>query len=228
MQEVTNEENKVILFLSKVVDVVLTILLTLWKVVKSLIFRILVILSIVIWLGWFGFTKVTEFTNKHEAIYQPLIVWAFPRLQAPVYWVEKKPIEILTPVVVEPIKEKEVQHLTIEEKRAIIYKVAKNYPKQVERIWMLESTEGEITPETDPTALHLFCHNLGLTNDFGFDPQGKGTGQRCFNTFEESVEAVDSLLTKFLGMYTLNESLCLYSGHGVTNTCTYLDNYKTL
>ena len=199
-----------------------------WKVVSNRWF----IGGFIVLIAITGFMLATNaginYVNKNEPVRQPMIIWDWPTIQTPLYFRERKPTIILTPVVVEPTKDKKVEELTKEEKRAIIYEVAKNYPRQIERIWLLETTEGMITENSDPTATHVFCNRLGLTNEFGFDPQGRGTGNRCFNTFEDSVKAVDELLTDFLGKYTLNQALCLYSGNGVTNACNYLEKYMTL
>jgi hypothetical protein len=84
------------------------------------------------------------------------------------------------------------------------------------RVWNNETGRGT-SRSTDPTALHTYCKNKGMTNEFGYDPQDK----LCFPTFQDSVNTVSAWWDKCLKNSTLLACIHSYSG----NTPSYVTKF---
>jgi len=89
----------------------------------------------------------------------------------------------------------------------------------IDKIWLLESTRG-----TAESGYHKDCESIGKTNEFGY---GVYQGL-CYNTFEESVYAVDEWLAEYIPKIGLNSTLCLYNTGKTIESCNYAKNYRNL
>jgi len=142
----------------------------------------------------------------------------------------QKPIELHSPIkhikLARPrnydvlgFKPAMAENITKEDKHAIIMGAGLGWI--VEKINTLESTNGTATE-----GHHKFCESIGKTNEFGFFKNGNRF--HCFDTFEESVKDVTARLAEMLETMTLPEALCLYSGHGQVNDCSYWRDFQKL
>lgn len=92
---------------------------------------------------------------------------------------------------------------------------AQPHAKQIMHIWEHETSKGKAS-KSDPTALHNKCSAKGKTNEFGYSP----FDVTCFDTFEESVQAVERWLEK-----EDRRALCRYNKGTDETNCTYVSNY---
>jgi hypothetical protein len=89
--------------------------------------------------------------------------------------------------------------------------LASRHPKEIEYIWVKESSKGR---NPDKTALHNICKAQGKSNEFGY---GGIRDLKCFDTFQDAVNAVDSWLDTRTA-----ESLCYYNTGIRNNNCDYI------
>lgn len=140
----------------------------------------------------------TKFTQAQQKLISPL-----PHLKASQISGESAHLVIPTPTSV-PTK----------------LDIIKKYPHAdiLERIHFLESTNGKATH-----GYHKGCEDKGKSNEFGYGVYN----HVCFDTFEDSVEAVSSWFTKHLEKASLGEALCIYNLGIKENTCDYAQNFLT-
>jgi hypothetical protein len=157
--------------------------------------------------------SVNRFFDENTFAYHKMID---VKLQLPVTIEKRSPEVIYVKVSAEGKTSKE---LTQKEKEVAIQK--SSYSKILTGIWILETEKGS---NKNKDAHHNECNNLGLTNEFGY----RALDNYCFNSFTESVEAVDKWIDEQLQTKTVSEVLCYYSSGKVESTCAYAQNYKAL
>lgn len=91
-----------------------------------------------------------------------------------------------------------------------------------ETIHVNESSKGKNT--SDPTALHLYCRNLGKWNEIGYNPQNK----YCFNSKQEAQNFVARYIQRNCNGKTLNECLCYWNTGTASESCHYSNNNLSL
>lgn len=163
---------------------------------------------------------------KREYFYQMQnIIDIDVKFKSPFVKVEKPIRTVLSPV--KEIKQvenrpeyKDPLDLSYQDKETIIKEYA-SYPKLVRNFWAMESSKGK---NTDRTAHHIECRKKGQTNEFGF----AALDDVCFDSFEESVIAVDSWIAKELETKSVNELFCYYRYGKATNSCDYAMYIKLL
>lgn len=97
---------------------------------------------------------------------------------------------------------------------------ASRYPSFIDHIWERESGRG-----TNLAGLAGRCAAKGMTNEFGYYPQGKW----CFKTFAEAVTRIERWREKEAGGLSDSQALCYYNGAGKVNSCAYLTyNFKAM
>lgn len=109
--------------------------------------------------------------------------------------------------------------LTQSEKEKII--LAQPHGNTIYNIWILESNKGEAK-----SGHHLYCSDQGLSNEFGYGVWGKH--KTCFESFEESVEAVNNWLNREMESKTISQTLCKWNTGQATESCSYAYNFKRL
>ena len=154
--------------------------------------------------------------------------WSFIRISAfyDAYKVEfRSPIELKWPVIIIPRPTQAPIKKPIEEQKKdayvpltpemIVY--SSKYPDFIDHIWFRESGRGT---NINPNALNVYCKKKGMSNEFGFYPQGNW----CFPSFQASVERLEKWYEDNSDL-TDNQKLCYYNGAGKVNQCAYL-GYK--
>ncbi len=144
--------------------------------------------------------------------------------------IEKRvPLAVLSPVVATKMnvidtKDGEAVHkeLTLEAKKQIVKNT--KYPFIISGIWMNETTQGKGRNDNDPTNHQSNCAKAGLSNEFGYDPQHN----TCFESFEESVAFLDKYIDEHLKTLSVNQTLCVYNLGKATDTCAYVQNFRSL
>lgn len=95
------------------------------------------------------------------------------------------------------------------------------FPSFVNHIWIHESGQGT---NENPAGLHNVCSQKGMSNEFGFYPQGMW----CWNTFEEGISRLERWYRENKDL-TDNQKLCYYNGAGKVEDCPYLyDDYLSM
>lgn len=128
------------------------------------------------------------------------------------------PLPSPSPIVTkEPKKQTKIDYDVVNPPKDIKQQIiAKSkYPDRTFQIWFNETTNGK--DSTDPTALHMYCRNKGMTNEFGFMPADK----HCFETFEQSVERVNRWFDQEAKGLDIAVAFCWYSGYGKVPKCSY-------
>lgn len=87
------------------------------------------------------------------------------------------------------------------------------YASFVDHIWEHESGRGKNT-----AGLAGYCAGKGMTNEFGFYPQGKW----CFENFEKAVARIELWREREAKGLSDSQALCYYNGAGKVNSCAYL------
>lgn len=219
--------------LHKIVGVILNICFKVYlflsnKVLHKVLFWVGVVALVCtliasLFMGAEYFFKNFERKNQSWVVYE--FKFKFHRFQSPIYWAKIEQPS-LRPVIAYaqgeealPVKEEEkAKVLSKEDKLEIIKRVAK-HPNVVARIWMLESTEG-----TAQAGHHQYCNNMGESNEFGYNPFEK----QCFADFEESVKAVDKLVSKLMENNSLRTVGCIYNTGRSIDTCEYANRIVEL
>lgn len=94
------------------------------------------------------------------------------------------------------------------------------YPDFIDHIWEHESGRGKNT-----SGLNGYCIARGMTNEFGFYPQGK----HCFESFAQSVQRLEKWRENEAKGLTDSQALCYYNGAGKVNRCAYLTyNFRSM
>lgn len=103
------------------------------------------------------------------------------------------------------------QNIKVSDKQAIVN--ASKYPDFIDHIWERESGRGSNT-----SGLAGTCLEKGMSNEFGFYPQGKW----CFEDFQKAVERIELWREREAKGLTDNQALCYYNGAGKVESCAYL------
>lgn len=93
------------------------------------------------------------------------------------------------------------------------------YPHFINHIWIHESTQGT---NMRADGLHARCIEKGMSNEFGFYPQGAW----CWSTFEEGIARIERWRENEAKGLTDNQALCYYNGAGKVEDCPYLYSDK--
>lgn len=179
---------------------------------------------------YYGFTHKLPITGMFLGMCFGLVFasWSFVRISAfyDAYRVEfHVPVEFRWPVVILPRPNQPPVRKPVEEQKKdayvpltpkmIVY--SSKYPEFIDHIWFRESGRGT---NTNPNGLNMYCKSKGMSNEFGFYPQGNW----CFPSFQASVERIEKWYEDNSEL-TDNQKLCYYNGAGKVNQCAYL-SYK--
>lgn len=120
------------------------------------------------------------------------------------------------PTIIKEVQKKQPKPQTKIINKDDIVKSSK-FAKFIDHIWVHESGRGT---NSNPVALHNKCKAKGMTNEFGFYPQGGW----CWESFEEGVARLEKWrVTEAKGL-TDSQALCYYNQGVKTNDCAYLGN----
>ena len=92
------------------------------------------------------------------------------------------------------------------------------YANLANYVHFAESTNGK-----NPKGHHIYCRNLGLWNEVGYDPQHKF----CFDNAEEGFAAVSKWFEKYMPKLGLSKALCYYNTGNELSDCEYYQDYLT-
>lgn len=90
---------------------------------------------------------------------------------------------------------------------------ASKYPEFIDHIWERESGRGK-----NQSGLAGTCAAKGMSNEFGFYPQGKW----CFENFAKAVARIEKWREVEAKGLSDSQALCYYNGAGKVNSCAYL------
>lgn len=93
------------------------------------------------------------------------------------------------------------------------------YPTKIDKIHQIESNRGNSN-----SGHHKYCESIGKSNEFGYAALDKF----CFDSFEDSVIAVESWFDIELVSKNLEEALCYYNTGRAVEGCTYALTYTNI
>lgn len=164
------------------------------------------------------FYQFYQFVDQNRIIMQSPITVEFRSL---VVIQQRETVVVDTNKMISPVpemknagKEADIKPQTKATSKEELVKNSK-YPEFIDHIWLRESGRGT---NNNPVALHNKCKAKGMTNEFGFYPQGGW----CWETFEQAVARLEKWRTQEAKSLTENQALCYYNSGVKTESCAYL------
>lgn len=166
---------------------------------KAIVIAIFIGLIIVLILCFLAFLSIYNWTEGHKIVFKPLLTY---KIQIPF-----KDYKVIVDRIVSPIASdiKQIDNVAME-------KIRKEDERKafIERLYeatrFLESRVG--FDNSDSTATHVYCQNIGKVNEVGYFPEGDR--HFCFKNEQEQRDTLIKWFTKNLDGMTAQEALCLY------------------
>jgi len=150
-------------------------------------------------------------------------------IQSPITIQKQKMVEIVSLAEVRRRESEKamIDHLTeivfgivLKPSENTVAKLKESIPKNIDAkeffniIWKHESSNGK---DTTAGALHMYCRNLGMWNEIGYNPQAKF----CFKDKQEAELFINYYVYKNGQEKTMSQLLCFYNSGKASDTCAY-------